>query len=259
MMSDVFKSGASRFQSSLLPARVEDYVDANNPVRAIEAYVGSLKLAELGFGHADRSGGSGQPPYDPADLLKLYIYGYTHQVRSSRRLEREAVRNLELIWLLRGMRPSYRTIASFRAANAAALRKACRDFVMLLRALDLVGGDVVAIDGSFFDGNASKASIVTAKRLAAQLAAVERDITAYDASLDSNDAVETKADAEAAQAGASVPGRFEALLAKRAVVVADLERLAASGQTQLSRTDADARLLSKQGQTLAGYPDAGRL
>ena len=101
-----FKTGESREQASLLPARIEDYVGADNPVRAIESFVCALDLGKLGFRHADRGAEAmGQPPYDPADLLKLYLYGYINQVRSSRRLEREACRNLELIWLLKNLGP----------------------------------------------------------------------------------------------------------------------------------------------------------
>jgi transposase len=185
-----FKAGQSREQGSFLPPRIDDYVGRDNPVRAIEAYVRSLDLVALGFRHADHEGGSGQPPYDPGDLLKLYLYGYLNQVRSSRRLEREVVRNVELMWLLKGLAPGYRTIAEFRRANVGALKAANRDFVMVLRALDLLGGELVAIDGAFFHGDASKASIVTRKRLSEQLAGVERDIEAYGAALDANDAAE---------------------------------------------------------------------
>src|SRR3981081_499440 len=181
MKNRTLKSGESREQPSLLPPRVEDYVEGDNPVRAIESYVCALDLAKLGFCHADRGVEVGQPPYDPSDLLKLYLYGYLNQVRSSRRLEREAQRNLELIWLLRGLAPGYRTIGNFRKDNRNALKAANRDFVMLARDLDLLGNDLVAIDGAFFHGDASKASIVTRKRLAEQLAALERDIDAYGA------------------------------------------------------------------------------
>ena len=109
-----YKSGQSREQASFLPPCLEDYVSQDNPVRAIEAYVASLDLNELGFCDVGSDGGAGQPPYDPADLLKLYLYGYLHQVRSSRRLERETRRNVELMWLLRSLTPGYRTIANFR-------------------------------------------------------------------------------------------------------------------------------------------------
>lgn len=191
MTNRPFKTGVSRAQPSFLPPRVEDYVGADNPVRAIEAYVGALDLVRLGFRHAGAvRGGAGQPPYDPADLLKLYLYGYLNQIRSSRRLEREAGRNLELIWLLHGLTPGYRTIAKFRRDNWAALKAANRSFVLLARDLGLLGGTLVAIDGAFFDGNASKGSIATRKRLAAELSAIERDIEAYGAALEATDAAE---------------------------------------------------------------------
>ena len=131
MTNRTFKAGASREQACLLPARVEDYVGPDNPVRAIEAYVRALDLVKLGFRRADRGVAVGQPPYDPADLLKLYLYGYLNQVRSSRRLEREACRNLELIWLLKGLTPGYRTIANFRKENWAALKAAPASRLMI--------------------------------------------------------------------------------------------------------------------------------
>ncbi len=120
--------------------------------------------------------------------MKLYLYGYTNQVRSSRRLEREAGRNLELIWLLRNLKPGYRTIANFRKENWAALKAASRSFVLLLRELGLIGGTVVAIDGALLHGNASKGSIFTQKRLTKQIAALDKDIQAYGKALEAKDA-----------------------------------------------------------------------
>jgi transposase len=260
MPSSFYKTGGVRQQALLLPSRIEDYVDCNNAVRAIEVYVGSLDLAELKFRHAVRVAGAGQPPYDPADLLKLYLYGYLNQIRSSRRLEREAGRNIELMWLLRGLKPGYRTIDQFRSDNVGPPKQANRDFVMVLRALDLVGRELAAIDGAFFDGNASKASVVTRKRLDEQLAAVEREIATVEgeiedhtAALDANDAAEAAEPKSKPQPNEDVAGKLAALLAKRRAVVADVATLEASGQTQLSRTDPDARLLSKNGQSVAGY------
>jgi len=254
---DGFKSGVSRHQPSFLPARVEDYVDRNNPVRAIDAYGDSVDLAQTGFRHPGSGGGRGQPPYYPRDLLKLYVYGYLHRIRSSRRLERETCRNLELIWLLKGLEPGYRTIANFRKENWAALKAACREFVLVLRDLGLVGGECVAIDGAFFDGNASKASITTRKKLEERLAALDRDIEAYGAALEANDLAEaTHPPAERDEGGPDgedIAQKVAALMEKRAKLQADLGRLDESGETQLSRTDPDARRLSKRGQTLAGY------
>ncbi|SDI31822.1 MULTISPECIES: IS1182 family transposase [Bradyrhizobium] len=263
MTNRPFKTGESREQASLLPPRVEDYVEPNNPVRAIESYVCALDLAKLGFRHADRGAEAmGQPPYDPGDLLKLYLYGYINQIRSSRRLEREASRNLELIWLLSNLRPGYRTIANFRKENWAALKAVNRGFVLLVRELGLVGGSVVAIDGSFFHGDASKTSIFTRKRLAEQIARLDLEIEAYGRSIEDNDAAEAnepkkdRADGPGAGSGGDagdIGAKVSALMAKRSRAEADLARLEASGETQLSVTDPDARLLVKNGQAVAGY------
>jgi transposase len=263
MTNRMFKTGPSREQSSFLPPSVADYVAADNPVRAIEAYVGALDLAWLGFRHAGAGGGAGQPPYHPADLLKLYLYGYLNQIRSSRRLEREAKRNLELIWLLKGLTPGHRTIAGFRSDNWRALKAANVEFVLLARELGLTGGTLVAIDGAFFDGNASKASIVTRKRLAEQMAALDRDIEAYGRELEANDGAEAACSAsdedgshdgdQGGGTGGDMARKMAALMDKRARTKAQLDQLEASGATQLSRTDADARLLSKRGQVVAGY------
>jgi transposase len=261
MTNRAFKTGESREQASLLPARIEDYVAADNPVRAIESFVGALDLAKLGFRHADRGVEMGQPPYDPADLLKLYLYGYINQVRSSRRLEREASRNLELIWLLKNLRPGYRTIANFRKENWKALKAVNRGFVLLLRELDLVGGAVVAIDGSFFHGDASKASIFTRRRLADQIAKLDLEIEAYGRSIEDNDATEADEPKDRADGpgegrggnGGDIGAKVSALMAKRSRAQSDLDQLEASGETQLSLTDPDARLLVKSGQGVAGY------
>src|SRR6202040_1328464 len=193
MTNRAFKTGDSRDQACLLPPRIEDYVGPENPVRAIESFVCAIDLAKLGFCHADRGAEEvGQPPYDPADLLKLYLYGYINQIRSSRRLEREASRNLELIWLLKNLRPGYRTIANFRKENWKALKAVNRSFVLLVRELGLVGGRVVAIDGSFFHGDASKASIFTRKRPAEQIAKLDQEIETYGRTLEDNDAAEAR-------------------------------------------------------------------
>src|ERR1700686_4119866 len=259
MTNRAFKTGESREQPSLLPPRLEDYVGPDNPVRAIESFVCALDLAKLGFRHADRGVEVGQPPYDPADLLKLYLYGYINQVRSSRRLEREACRNLELIWLLRNLKPGYRTIANFRKENWEALKAANRSFVLLVRELGLVGGTVVAIDGSFFHGEASKASIFTRKRLAEQIAKLDHEIEAYGKSLEDNDAAEAKQprndghDDSGSGDGADIGAKVAALMARRSAAQVGLDRLEASGETQLSLTDPDARLLVKGGQGVAGY------
>jgi len=131
----------------------------------------------------------GQPAYNPADLLRLYLYGYLNGIRSSRKLEKECRRNIELMWLIKHQRPSYKTIANFRN-----LIRVNRDFVLLCKQLDLVGGELIAIDGGFFHGNASKQSIQTKNRLTQQLKAVEQKIQDYHAMLDALDNEESEAD-----------------------------------------------------------------
>jgi transposase len=255
MTNRAFKTGTCREQTSFLPPRIEDYVGPGNVVRAIDAYVGAADLQKLGFRNAGYEGGVGQPPYDPADLLRLYLYGYLNRIRSSRYLEREAQRNLELIWLLKNLTPGYRTIAKFRKDNWAALRATNREFVVLIRDLDLVSSALVAIDGAFFHGDASRASITSSKRLAEQLAAIDRDIEAYGSTVEANDAEEAThsvGDSGGRDDG-NVAQKVATLMKKREQTQAELARLEQSGETQSSTTDADARLMSKRGQLLVGY------
>ena len=142
-------TGTDREQITLLPESVDDYVAEDNAVRVIDAYVDSLQLDVLGFSKI-KPEETGRPPYAPQDLLKLYVYGYMHRVRSSRRLEAETKRNLEVIWLLRKLTPDHKTIATFRRENAAALKGVFRDFVKLCMGLGLYGRELAAIDGSKF-------------------------------------------------------------------------------------------------------------
>jgi transposase len=259
-----FKSGVDRHQASLLPPRVEDYVSPDSVVRVIELFVGSLNLLALGFRYAGSYGGSGQPPYHPEDMLKLYLYGYIHRIRSTRRLEQAAEINLEVIWLLRGLTPAFRTIGNFRKDNWAALKAVNREFVLMMRELKLVGEAVVAVDGAFFDGNASKASITPHDRLAkrvaareAEVAAIEADIEAYRAALEANDVAEEREpsddDWRGRPGGEDLAKKVAEAMARRAKAKAELEQVEKSGEAQLSRTDPDARLLSKRGQVVAGY------
>jgi transposase len=256
MMNRTFKNGESREQPSLLPPRIEDYVGPDNPVRAIDSFVNALDLAKFRFRHAEHGVGAGQPPYDPSDLLKLYLYGYINRIRSSRRLEREAGRNLELIWLLRNLKPGYRTIAKFRKENWAALKAVNRSFVLLMRELDLIGGTLVAVDGALFHGNASKGSIFTQRKLAKQIAELDKEIEAYGKSLDANDTEEARqrsGDPEDGGKGGDVGEKMKELMARRERAQADLKDLETSDKGQVSKTDPDARLLSKGDQTIAGY------
>ena len=183
-----YQKTLNRHQEMLLPSHVEDYVSENNPVRAIDAYVDTLNLETLGFQHSTNNKTMrGQPAYDPAALLKLYLYGYTHSIRSSRRLEAETHRNLDTIWLLEALKPHYKTIANFRKDNAKALKAANRDFILMCKELDLLGGEAVAIDGSFFKGDACKQSIYTEGNLNKQLNALDKTISDYQEALSQQD------------------------------------------------------------------------
>src|SRR5215207_2295457 len=144
-----FIEGADRQQSTLFPECLEDWIYEDNPVRVIDVFVGGLDLAELGFDGVVPEA-TGRPAYHPAVLLKLYIYGYLNRVQSSRRLEREAARNVELMWLTGRLAPDHKTIADFRKDNGSALRQVCTRFVALCREVGLVSGTSVAIDGSKF-------------------------------------------------------------------------------------------------------------
>src|SRR3970282_451489 len=139
--------GADRAQAVFLPEVLDDYVRPDNPVRFLDAFVAQLDLAALGFQRAVPAE-TGRPGYDPGDLLRLYLYGYLHRIRSSRRLEQESHRNVELMWLLRRLTPDFKTIADFRRDHPVALKGVCREFLLLCRRLNLFGGELLAIDGS---------------------------------------------------------------------------------------------------------------
>jgi transposase len=244
-----YKTGVDRHQVQLLPACVEEYVDAANPVRAIEAYVESLDLAGLGFKHASGELGAGQPAYAPGALMKLYLYGYLMRVRSSRLLERETYRNLEVIWLLGGLKPSYKTIADFRKDHAESLKAVNRDFVRLCQELDLYGAELVGIDGSFFRGNAGKGRIYTEERIERGLRKIEQDIERYLQALNEADAAAPAAVGEAR----ALKEKLDELKQRQHHYQSLQAELKASGETQVSEVDPDARLLRKNGQCVAGY------
>jgi len=252
MTSRRYKQGVNRGQGDIFPPRLEDYVSEDNPVRAIDADVESLDWAALGFTRAAPGAGqAGQPAYAPQALLKLYLYGYLNRVRSSRMLEREARRNVELMWLLEGLNPSYKRIADFRKDNALSLRKTHAQFIVLCRALGLFGGQRVAVDGSFFKGNVSKKSFRTHKRLTAQIAKLEQELAQWHQALDAADCEETGQAAEPHDG--ELAGKLQALREALAEKTEQREWLDHTGKTQHSVVDADARLLSKRGQKVAGY------
>ena len=260
-------SGTDRSQVQLLPAAVDDYVGEANPVRFVEAFVNGLDLAEAGFERA-RPKGTGRPGYDPGDLLKLYIYGYLNGVRSSRRLEVETHRNLEAMWLLRGLRPDFKTIADFRRVNRDAFRGVFRDFVRLCREMGLYGRELLAVDGTrikavnapkrnFTDAWLAKAQERVDERLARYLdqmdAADEADAEAEDET-EAEEAVEADVGAEAAATKRELEAKIASLRKRRATLREHREKLAQSGEKQLSLTDPDARRMTRKARdTVVGY------
>jgi transposase len=173
-----FIDGESRGQISLLPACVDDYVAPEALVRVVDAFVASLDLAELGFNRVVAAA-TGRPGYQPGDMLRLYIWGYLNQVRSSRHLEKACVRDLEALWLIRRLAPDYRTIAAFRHDNPEAIVRTSAAFVQFCREQGLVGGRMVALDGTKIRAVASPKNIAGAQRLARDIEHTEREIAYY--------------------------------------------------------------------------------
>lgn len=238
----------SREQLGMFPEALDERISDDNPVRAIDAYVDTLDLASLHFTNVSSSSNRGQPPFDPASLLKLYLYGYMNGVRSSRKLEKECQRNLEVIWLMEKQQPGYKSIANFRKDNADALVRVNRDFLLLCRSLNLASQDLVAIDGSFFQGNASLKSIRTNKGLQSQLRKLEERIRQYHESLDAEDQDESQHSTDG-----ELPDKLKRLLDEKAKLAQALKTLESSDERQLSDTDPDARKLFKNGQKMADY------
>src|SRR3979490_2009258 len=181
-----FVVGDDRSQSTLFPERLDDYLAEDNPVRAIDAFVDGLDLANLGFGGVEPEA-TGRPAYHPATLLKIYVYGYLNRVQSSRRLERECQRNIELIWLTGRLMPDFKTIADFRKDNGEAIRKVCRAFVLLCRRLDLLGEASVAIDGSKFKAVNNRDKNFTEAKMKRRLEQIDESIGRYLSQLDTAD------------------------------------------------------------------------
>ena len=182
-----FGAGDDRKESTLFPERLDDYVGDDNPVRAIDVFVDELDLGELGFGFVEPRA-TGRPAHHPATLLKIYIYGYLNRVQSSRRIERECQRNVELVWLTGRLMPDFKTIADFRKDNGEAIRKMCRAFVLPCRRLDLLSDASVAIDGRkrFQAVNARDRNFTQAK-MKRRLEQIDASIARYLSQLDTAD------------------------------------------------------------------------
>ena len=230
--------GEARSQGSLFPQSLDELVPEDHLVRVIEAYVARLDLRVLGFSKA-QARQTGRPSYDPADLLKLYLYGYFQRIRSSRRLEAECQRNVEVMWLLGRLAPDFKTIADFRKDNGAAFAATCRAFVQFCRQVGLIAGQLVAIDGSKFQAVASARKQLSLKQLKRQQERLEKHITDYLAQLEAAD----RAEADEAIDRSAVKAALQRLQGKHADNLTSQALLEAQQLEQFVIGEADAKLM----------------
>lgn len=246
-----FVQGVHRDQVVMFPESLDEYIADDNPVRFIDALVDSLDLQRLGFDKAVPEV-RGRPPYNPGDLLKLYVYGYLNRVRSSRRLEREAQRNVEVMWLVRKLAPDFKTIADFRRDNGKAIRAVFREFTAMCHRLELYGGQLVAIDGSKFKAVNSRERNFTQRKLERLNQRADAEIERYLEALDKADRQEQDNEKPTAE---ELQEKIE-WLRSRKKVYAELEgQMERSGESQVSLTDPDARsmVLGSNRGTEVGY------
>ena len=231
-------TGQSRYQSTLFPEVLDEVIGRDDPVRVIDAFVAGLDLEDLGFSKAVAEE-MGRPPYAPGDLLKLYIYGYLHRVRASRRLEAETRRNVQVMWLLTRLTPSFKTIADFRKDHAEAIVRVCRAFIRFCREQSLFGAELLAIDGTKIAAVASRKQVITPQRIAKMDEAIDRRIADYLASMDDADRQEVGSASKPVDVAAAI----EALRAQKQQLQAQARDLAARGLKQRVMTEPQARLM----------------
>ena len=229
--------GAHRSQLILLPQSLDEYISEDNPVRFIDAFMESLDLKALGFRHSVLQE-TGRPPYHPSILLKLYVYGYLNRIRSSRLLEKEANRNIEVIWLTGKLAPDFKTIANFRRDNRKAIQEVCRAFTRFCRELDLFGGELVAIDGSKFKAVNNRGRNFTDRKLKRALRDIDKKIDIYLQELDENDAKEPE---ERKLSEKELKEKIKSLQERMKKYKGFQKQMEASGEKQISLTDPDSR------------------
>jgi transposase len=242
-------AGHDRSQTLLLPESLDDYVGPENPVRFIEAFVDGLDLTAVGFARVT-SKATGRPGYAPQDLLKLYIYGYLNRIRSSRRLEAETHRNLEVIWLLRHLKPDFKTIADFRRDNRNAFRAVFRQFVLLCRQLDLFGRELLAVDGTRIKAVNNKDRNFTRASLSKFIELADAKLDDYLQRLDQSDAAESTAGGSRV---ANLAEKIAAIRARRTRCQEMLTQLERTGEDQISLTDPDSRAMAAHTRVAVGY------
>ncbi|MDG6998446.1 MAG: transposase [Nitrososphaerota archaeon] len=255
-MSDPFVHGTDRKQRILLPDTLDEYVDENNPARFIDAFVDSLDLVSVGLKHSVPAG-TGRPPSNPGDILKLYVYGYLNGLRSSRKPEQEAYRNMQVIWLMKKLRPDHKTIADFRKDNAGALREVFRQFVFFCRELYLFGGELIGVDST-------KLRAVNAFEKSITKAVAEKKIREMDGRIDRNiremereDGLEERQSSERRKrkgnGGQSLQEKIKHLNEDKEHYSKMRYEMASIGEHEISLTDPDCRTVRCNGSFFAGY------
>ncbi len=246
-----FVVGTNRGQMTLFPARLDDYVAEDNPVRAVDVFVDTLDLDRLGFVRVQPLD-LGRPGYDPRMMLKLYIYGYLNRVPSSRRLERECQRNIEVIWLTRQLAPDFKTIADFRKDNGEAIRGVCRAFIALCRKLDLLSEASVAIDGSKFKAVNARDKNFTEAKMKRRLERIDKSIARYISQLETAD---RRGDAVPEAKVSHLKNKIEKLKGEIVRLNAINAEMLASEDKQISLTDPDSRSMATSGKDtgIVGY------
>jgi len=243
----IYKTGLDRNQQLLFPPSLDEYVDENNIVRAVDSYVEILNICELNIKTKKSLITDGQPAFHPKLLLKIYIYGYLNKIRSSRKLEAEIKRNIELMWLTQGLTPSYKTIANFRKDNSKALQTIFKEFSLLLKDIKLITGELVGVDGAFLRANASKNTLIMKKTVKNDIAKIDKEINSYMELLDSVDKEDKNTNIKL-----SVDD-IKNLKTKKEQLQKDIDLLESLGKNQHNKTDKDANVMSKPAHNLMAY------
>lgn len=232
--------GIDRNRQIAFPEYIDDYITEDNPVRVIDAFVMSLDMNELGFENAEPSE-LGRPGFDPRCLLKLYLYGYMNKIRSSRKLEAEATRNIELMWLLRKLKPDFKTIADFRKNNKEAINKVFKQFIALCKQWDLFGAEVVGVDGSKFRASNSKKNNFNAKNLNRKIKYIEEKIQKFMSEIDENDECEESSRKPGSE---EIKEKINELKKRKEIYESYKEEIKDKDISEISTTDPDARLMA---------------
>lgn len=235
--------GENRNQITLFPEVIDDYITEDNSVRFIDVFIDNLKINDFKYSETK---GMGRPPYDPKNLLKLYVYGYLNHIRSSRKLEKETHRNVEVMWLLEKLTPDHKTIANFRRDNKEAIKQVFKEFTLLCKKLNLFGGELIAVDGSKFKAVNSKKRVFTQKQLEEKLADIEKYIENYLTELDSNDEEESNINKPTKK---ELEEKIKSLKNCKDNYQKIKNELEKTGQSHICLTDPDARLMKEGGSS----------